>query len=179
MYLHIPKNKRYHTRPYFSKDTALFECCQDDGIVWSSNYIHLTLTHYVHLLAHLSLHTRYTEITHPSKSRHFFIYWYQIWLIIFFVGAFWFQNRYQHIYFFAISKNMTLWIRLNTFFSINLRRGEWFMTYCKLLTITVARWQKNSVIQYLIFTSSKIHTYIMKDLSADIVPWQVQDRLQF
>lgn len=53
------------------------------------------------------------------------------------------------------------------------------MTYCKLLTITVARWQKNSVIQYLIFTSSKIHTYIMKDLSADIVPWQVQDRLQF
>lgn len=70
-------------------------------------------------------------------------------------------------------------IWLNTFFSINLRRGEWFMTYCKLLTITVARWQKNSVIQYLIFTSSKIHTYIMKDLSADIVPWQVQDRLQF
>lgn len=53
------------------------------------------------------------------------------------------------------------------------------MTYCKLLTITVACWQKNSVIQYLIFTSSKIHTYIMKDLSADIVPWQVQDRLQF
>lgn len=45
-------------RPYFSKDTALFECCQDDGVVWSSHYIHMTLAHNVHLLAHFSLHTR-------------------------------------------------------------------------------------------------------------------------
>lgn len=53
------------------------------------------------------------------------------------------------------------------------------MIYCKLLTRTDAHWQKNSVLHYLMFTSSEIHTYILQHLSADIIPWQIEDGLQF
>lgn len=84
-----------------------------------------------------------------------------------------------HLFFCNFLKDDFLNQIQHIFFSITGNFGVFLMIYCKLLTKKIAHWQKNSVIHYLIFTSSEIHTYILQHLSADIVPWQIEDGLQF
>lgn len=95
------------------------------------------------------------EITYPSKSKHFLSYKKYITDYVSVCMLFYFKIGTNTFIFLQFLKRWLFELDSTHFW------GGFLMIYCKLLTKTVAHWQKNSVLHYLMFTSSEIHTYIL------------------